>query len=372
MKIAIYNVTTGHQLGGIETYCIEMGKALNGLGHEVTLIAGQCENPNDVSPLKLELFEFRDRSRFWNLGTRFKKLMERLSFARHTIKPVLKAGFDAIVIVKPYDFPFAWLLRKLGYKGQILFHTGGTDFFLTDRFFARAVDHFIACSEYTARQNGQRYSREFHVIHNGVDTALFKPAPKDAQWRDTLGIPIDARVIMTVGRIVGWKGLDTIVKAIADLPDVHYVYVGHGPHEEKLKELAESLSVSARVHAAGALPHQQIPAAMNQADIFAQPSVGEEAFGITVIEAMACGLPVLASAQGGMLEIITSGHDGMLLPPGDVDAWRSAVALLSENSEQRKQLSDDALTTVRDRFTWMAGANQINSLILNIEHASHR
>lgn len=363
MKIALYNVTTGFQLGGIETYCIETAKALIGLGHEVTLVAGKLDQTPALDGLHTEFFAFTRRDKFWDLGNRFRKLMERLSFARHAFPHLQRSGYDAIVITKPYDFPLAWLLKRRGYHGTILFHTGGTDFFAGDRRFAGAVDHFVACSHYTAKQNESRYERPFQVVYNGVDTEHFKPMPRDPAWRTALNIPADATVVMSVGRLIGWKGLGVIVKAIARLENVHYVYVGRGPYAQEIEAIARELGIAQRAHAAGAQPHAQIAAIMNEADLFVQPSIGEEAFGITLVEAMACGLPVLASAQGGMLEIVEHERDGLLLPADDVDVWHSAIARLAANDEMRERLRTNARAKVRQHFTWHATAARLDAML---------
>lgn len=367
-------MTTASQLGGIETYCIEMAKALNNLGHTVTLISGEGEGRHIHGIKYVKLFHFTPRKKFPDLGNRFRKLMERLSFGRNSFSHLLRQNYDAILITKPYDFPVVWLLKKFGYNGQIIFHTGGTDFFLGDRFFSSAVDIFIACSQYTSMKNESHFTHQFHTIPNGVDTDVFKPGSKDRTWLENYKIPQNAKVIMTVGRIVGWKGLGTIIKAIADLPNVHYICVGKGPYERELRKIANELAISHRIHAIGAIPHDQIPMVMKQTDLFAQPSVGEEAFGITLIEAMACGLPVLASAQGGMLEIITHEQDGLLLPPNDIKAWQGAIERLIQDSTLSKNLGKAARETVTHKFTWNASAISLEKLITGdpAEHISTR
>lgn len=367
MKIAIYNVTTSFQLGGIETYCIEMGSSLRNMGHEVDWIAGDGKEILVENREGFILFPYTPRELFWNFGTRFRKLMERLSFAKNTFSHLMKADYDAIIITKPYDFPLAWALKKRGYKGKIIFHTGGTDFFGGDRFFSQAIDYFIACSSYTAKQNQDRYARDFHVIYNGVDAQLFQPVSRESLWRIKMGIPASAAVIMTVGRVVGWKGLDTIVKAIVPLNNVHYVYVGTGPYATRLNKQALEMGIESRVHAAGAYSHRFVPGIMNQADIFAQPSIGEEAFGITLVEAMACGLPVLASAQGGMLEIVEDGINGFLLPPGDVSSWRQAITTIISAKEKYHHMRTAARKAVLTKFTWKKAAAKLD-VLLRMKH----
>lgn len=368
MKVAIYNVTTGLQLGGIEIYCVEMAKELSRLGHEVSLIAGHSEKSVNIDGCITLSFPFTPRHRFRDFGVRYRKLMERLSFARHAYSHLHSHDYDAIIITKPYDFPLAWRLKMAGFKGRIIFHTGGTDFFFSDRFFFRAIDYAAACSRYTAALNEARYRKPFQIIYNGVDTDHFKPLARDSQWRHTLNIPDDAVVVMTVGRLVGWKGLDTLVRAIVGLENIHYVYVGEGPYGETLSSLARQLGISHRVHAAGSQPHHHVPVIMNEADIFAQPSIGEEAFGITVIEAMACALPVLASAQGGMLEIIEHESDGLLLPPGDIAIWRQTISTLANNGNLRKRLGTAARASAHRRFSWQASAIQLSDMLYKENH----
>jgi len=364
MKICLYNVTTTYAYGGIETYCIEMGKAMVRRGHKATIVAGLSASRTFREPsLEVMQFPFKSRSNFPDLGNRFRKLMERLSFGRHAFRHLMEAGYDAVIVTKPFDFPVFWWAKKRGLRARVVFHAGGTDFFAGDRLFARAVDRWVACSRHTAQQVGEHYRREVQTITNGVDTQLFVPGEKNPSFRTQRKIPADAPLIMSVGRLVGLKGLRVIIEAMSALPRAHYAAVGQGEERDRLETLAKRLGLGERVHFLGGIAHESLPEVLRQADVFVQPSIGEEAFGITVVEAMATGLAVAASRTGGMQEIIQDGKNGVLLPPTDVTAWREALAALLRDDPKRRELGKNARAHTEKHFTWGSKAEQLEQLL---------
>jgi len=363
MKVCLYNVTTGHVRGGLETYCVEMGKALARRGHAVTLVAGAGAKNLGEAGLPVVAFPFRHRSTFGDFGTRYRKLMERLSFGRAAWRHLVAGDFDAVIVTKPFDFPVLWWARRRGMRARTLFQSGGTDFFPGDRWFAGAIDCWAACSAYTARQVRERYRREVGVLANGVDTERFSPGLRDPAVRAAWGVPPDVPVLMSVGRLIGWKGLRVIVQALPQMPAVHYVVVGEGAERPRLEEQAARLGVGERVHFLGGVDHDRLPPLLREADIFVQPSIGEEAFGITVIEAMASGLAVVASRNGGMLEIIRDGDNGVLAPVGDVEAWRDTLNALLNDRARLAGIARRARADAETRFTWAAKAIETERLL---------
>ncbi len=362
MKICLYNVTTGHVRGGLETYCIEMGKALARRGHQATLVLGDGAQHINEAGLDVVKYPFRHRSTFSDFGTRYRKLMERVSFGRAAWSHLVTAGYHAVIIAKPFDFPVLWWGKRHGLRAQTLFQSGGTDFFPGDRFFSGAVDHWAACSDYTARQIAERYHRDVQVISNGVDAQRFAPGQRNAAIRARLGAPVNAPIIMSVGRLIGWKGLRIIIEAITQIPEVHYVVIGEGDERVRLEERARLLNVQARVHFLGGVDHNDLPPLLREADVFVQPSIGEEAFGITVIEAMACGLAVVASRNGGMVEIINHGETGILAPIGDVNAWRKTLSDILSDRPRLDAIGLRARRHTEMHFTWDAKAIQTERL----------
>lgn len=363
MKICFYNVTASFIPGGLETYCWEMGRALARRGHHVAIVAGNRGEPRH-SEVELVRFPFRIEQSWPNFGTRFRRLMERLSFAwGGGLKHLVEGSYDAIIINKPFDFPVLWLARKRGMQARTLFRSGGTDFFLGDRLFADVIDHWVSTSRYNAAQIENRYQRSVKVISNGVDTDLFQPS-SDVSTKEKFRLPQDARFIVSVGRLVGWKGLQVIIAALAGLPkDVHYLVAGEGPEQQQLATQAHELGLDDRVHFVGRVAHADLPRLLNLATLFAQPSIGEEAFGISLVEAMACGLPVLASDNGGMKEIVVSGETGELLPAGNAAAWQRSLTALLENNSRAAAMGEAARRRAVEHFTWAANAAQVEKLL---------
>jgi glycosyltransferase involved in cell wall biosynthesis len=363
MKICFYNVTASFIQGGLETYCWEAGRALARRGHAVSIVAGLGGEPRHQE-VELLRFAFRREQDWPDFGTRFRRLMERLSFARHSLAHLAGAGYDAVVVNKPFDFPILWQARRKGMKAQTVFRSGGTEFYACDRYFAGSIDHWLSTSRYNAEQVKARYGHEVQVLHNGVDVDQFKPLPRELPLRQRLGLPVEARVLASVGRLVGWKGLRVIVEALPQLPqDVHFLVAGEGPEAARLREQVVRLGLARRVHFCGRIAHDELPQVLAQADVLVQPSLGEESFGITLVEAMACALPVLASRQGGMTEIVLPGTTGELLPPGEVEAWRGAIAHLLQQPDRMRALGAAGRERAVAEFTWAANAAKLERLL---------
>jgi glycosyltransferase involved in cell wall biosynthesis len=363
MRICFYNVTASFIPGGLETYCWEAGRALARRGHEVTIFAGN-RGKAWHDEVKLVQFPFCIEQDWPDFGVRFRRLMERLSFARHSLAPLVAGGFDAVIVNKPFDFPILWWARRMGLTAQTLFRSGGTDFFLGDRLFANTVTHWVSASRYNARQVEARYGRAVQVVHNGVDTDVFRPRERDAQLRAGYGASPDDCLLVSVGRLVGWKGLGVIVEALAGLPDkVRYLVVGGGPEEASLKAAVRNQGLEHRVRFAGRLAHAELPQLLSQCDLYVQPSVGEEAFGISVVEAMACGLPVLASDNGGLPEIVLPDATGRLLEPGDVSTWRRVIGDAARDPARLKTWGAAGRRRAQDEFTWAANAATLEAIL---------
>jgi glycosyltransferase involved in cell wall biosynthesis len=363
MRIAFYNLTAGFATGGLETYCWEMGRELARRGHRVSIVGGNGGAAR-YPEIELVRFPYTPRQHFPNFGTRFRKLAERLSFARQALPHLLDENYDAIIVNKPYDFPALWRARRRGLRAQTLYRSGGTDFYAGDRWFTGAVDYWVSSSRYNAAQVERHFHRPVNVFHNGVDIDRFVPRARDPGARTAHNLPVAAVVIASVGRLVGWKGLHVIIKALAGLPErVHYLVVGDGAEAPSLKRLAAEQGVADRVHFCGAVPHGGLPELLHLADLYVQPSVGEEAFGISVVEAMACGLPVLVSDQGGLREIVIDGEVGRLLPAGDIGAWHAALAQLVADPALCRRFGEAGRRRAEAEFTWTANALKHEALL---------
>lgn len=226
----------------------------------------------------------------------------------------------------------------------------------------RAADGVIAVSEHIADQAvslGVALER-VRVIRSGVDTSRFQPRDRPAA-RARLGISDETRMVLFVGNLEPRKQVDVLLRAAAQLrervPDLLVLIVGSGEsagqldQTQTLRSLVRELSLAEFVRFAGRLSDAQLMDAYAAADVFALPS-SSEAQGIVALEAMACGLPVVASAVGGLLGTIEDGLNGWLVPAGDVDALADRLAAVLCNPALSREVGTQARRAVEANFTW--------------------
>jgi glycosyltransferase involved in cell wall biosynthesis len=191
---------------------------------------------------------------------------------------------------------------------------------------------------------------KFTVIHSGVEQTRFDPtrfsavddhAAMDAGHYNHASAPVNGIeekiVIGTVGRLTAIKGQDVLLRAFAELAhmrdDVFLVLLGEGEMRGELEETARRLGVYKVVKFLGWRP--DVAAVMASFDIFCLPSLNE-GMGKVVVEAMAMGLPVVASNVGGIKDLVRDGQSGLLVPPGDASALSGALAALCREPEKRR------------------------------------
>jgi phosphatidyl-myo-inositol dimannoside synthase len=164
------------------------------------------------------------------------------------------------------------------------------------------------------------------------------------------------RVVLTVGRWKAserYKGVDTLLHAMSTLlrtyPDLHLVAVGDGDDLPRLENLAAKLEISPQVHFLRGLTKPELVACYARADVFALPSSGE-GFGIVFLEAMALGKPVIGGAQGGITDIIESGRNGFLVPPGDAEQLAAVLKRLLNDARLRQGMGSSAKERVLTHY----------------------
>lgn len=363
-KIAFIDVTATVSYGGIQTAVWSLAQAIAVQGHEVTVVGGanneQRQFPEGIRRLT---FPYTPRQRFPNFGSRFRKLAERLSFAYHARKTVEAERFDWIILTKPLDFFWTSMIGKSN-STEFAFMSGGRDFMFPDRWFAYRFRAWLSCSHFNAWQVHVRYKRFATVIFNGVDTALFRPTEDRSSLRQKLGFTDNEIVFIYAGRMVGWKGLAHAIEALAQpvLADVpaRLLLVADGPIFSQLKARAEELGVIERIVFHEAVPHHALPAYYAAADVGVFPSVGDEAFGITIAEAMSCGKPVIASYIGGIPEVVGNEEScGLLVAPGNAAALAQAMRKLACSPALRQQMGGAGRERIERLFTWEASAQRL-------------
>jgi glycosyltransferase involved in cell wall biosynthesis len=223
-----------------------------------------------------------------------------------------------------------------------------------ERGLCRDVDHVVAtCSDEVVELRRLGLPRDrATIVPCGVDTTVFTP-------RGAVAPRSDRKRLLVLGRLVERKGQDDAVRALRAVPDAELVVVGGppagaidaDPEVRRLRALAQEEGVADRLVFAGSVPRADVPAWVRSADVvLAVPWY--EPFGITPLEAMACGRPVVATAVGGLVDTVVDGETGDLVPPRDPDRLGKALAALLADDERRAAYGAAGVRRVRNRYRW--------------------
>lgn len=199
-------------------------------------------------------------------------------------------------------------------------------------------------------------------IYPGVDSTLFVPRQRDPEFVSRFAL-LGKRVLLTVARLDQRKGHDTVLRALRRLPDdVVYLIAGAGREEHQLRILATKAGVEKRVHFLGFVPDADLPKVYNLCDIFVMPNrttkstalEGDiEGFGITFIEAGACGKPVVGGKSGGAVEAVLDGETGILVEhPADANEVEVAIRTLLDDEDLRSRMGTLARQRAVREFDW--------------------
>jgi glycosyltransferase involved in cell wall biosynthesis len=188
-----------------------------------------------------------------------------------------------------------------------------------------------------------------HVVPNGVDTELFAPAPQ-TEARAELGLP-PGPLAVCVGRLNREKGFGRAVAALQSVPELRLVVVGDGEERAPLELQAREQRVAERVTFAGAQPHERIARYLAAADLFLFPTERDEAAPLVLPQALAAGAAVIASACGGVSEVVGANEAGVLVPPGDTAALAATAARLLEQPDERRRLQAAARRRAVERYS---------------------
>jgi len=240
-----------------------------------------------------------------------------------------------------------------------------------ERWLAGSVQHIVfnsrATRQHLVDQGGTLLP--LSVVHNGISLEEFSQQTEGQELRDELDIPADAPVVGILGRLVEWKGHSLYLQAMTQvkqiIPNVHGLIVG-GPEVtnprlgEELKAQATSLGIDQQVRFAG--HRTDIAQVLASMDVLAHTSTAPEPFGRVLIEAMAMGLPVVASDAGGVPEIVIPGETGFLVPLGDAQGTASAILDLLKNPDHARKMGASGRRRVESHFTMQHHVNQITAI----------
>jgi D-inositol-3-phosphate glycosyltransferase len=382
----------GVDSGGQNVYVGELARNLISLGYEVDIFT-RWDNANmpavvewipevRVVHIKAGVVDIIEKERLYPLMEEFSSNV--LSFiAEQKISYVLvhanfwMSGMVAIDLKRELGIPFVITFHALGVVRKI--HQGANDKFPSERIdiekkIVEHADHVIAECPQDMQDLIEHYDaapEKITIIPCGFSPAEFYPMDK---WLARMVVNLDPNecVILQLGRIVPRKGIDNVIRALSRIEQgINYrlVIVGgetddsddNNPEIIRLRNIAQEEGVSERVVFAGRKKRDVLKYYYAAADVFVT-TPWYEPFGITPLEAMACGTPVIGSNVGGVKYSVEDGVTGYLVPPNDPDKLAGQLSLVLQNPELLKKMKDAAIRRVNSMFTWAKVAELMASL----------
>ena len=231
----------------------------------------------------------------------------------------------------------------------------------TERLTRGLTDHFIAVSQglKNALVEDGMPENKITVIYNGLDLVRFKPCLPPGTYRRWLGYDERVPLVAIVARLHSVKGhnyfLQAAVEVLKVISKVRFLVVGTGPDEPMLKEMTNKLGLQEVVNFTGFI--SDIPDLMADMDVLVIPSLWE-GFGLTAIEAMTVGLPVVATEVGGLPEVVRPGETGILVPPADAVSLAKGILWVLQHSKEAGQMAENAREIVSREFSSKAMARK--------------
>jgi glycosyltransferase involved in cell wall biosynthesis len=242
-----------------------------------------------------------------------------------------------------------WLLRPKRILYRLLYGVAG-----------RSVDGFIAVSEDVAAsvlKNFRAPRRRVFTIPNGVDTERYGQPIDRAAVRRRVKVPVDAQVLIVVAKLMEQKGHAVLLRALPPLlerfADLHVLLVGDGPLRGALAESIAGQAGAARIHLAG--NRRDVGDLLAASDLFVLPSLWE-GLPMALLEAMASGLPVVATRVSGSAQVVVDGESGVLVPAGDAERLGEAIGALLDDPALARQLGRAARERVEGSYSARAQA----------------
>ncbi len=347
----IFLMTTHLEMGGIPIYVVELARLLKRRGHQPVVLsdAGSLERRLAREGIPHIRIPCRTSS----------EINPKLWFSAfpRIVKAIRKERPDLIHSHTRVAQVLGWAASTVTSTPYVTTCHGLYKFRLGRRFFRCWGKWVMAISNATMNRVVQQYRlappHQVILIENGIDVERFRRAPDPAEverFRRANGVN-GGPVIGAVARLSPVKGLDLLLKAapalLKEFPDLQLLLVGDGPAREELVRLAYQLKIADRVAICPSVEDTRVPLALLQA--FAAPA-WEEGFGLAIVEAMAAGVPVVASNAGGPGEIIEQGKSGLLIQPGDTAALEEGLRSLLKDPAARERMARAAQARVKERF----------------------
>jgi glycosyltransferase involved in cell wall biosynthesis len=242
--------------------------------------------------------------------------------------------------------------------------------------FFKKVDYIQAISQYLAdyaRKMGARCP--IQVVPNGVDLKRFTIHDlrfKNYEFRKKLGIKEDEKVVITASRLVEKNAIDDLIKAIYQLTinsqqlTIKLLILGEGKLEEKLKLQVTRYKLQDNILFLGQINHQDLPQYLAIADVFVRPSLSE-GLGSSFLEAMACGVPVIATPVGGIPDFLEDKETGLFCQRRNPESVAQAIIKILTDNSLRERIIQNSLKLVKEKYNWDKISQEFRSLFYSLE-----
>ena len=354
-------------LGGAEIAAYNIAKQLSKRGYEVHVVA--------ISDHNLPKESTQNGFCVHRIKTIEIPLLRNTIYAIKSLFMVRKIEPD---IVHSHSISFhnaglpAFLIKKI-LKIPYVAYGRGSDVYLSsfEKSFKKAVlknsDATIALTNDMKIAMQTIYDKSISVIPNGCDPTKFENLSK-RDLRDKLKIKEDEKVMIFVGRLHPIKGLQYLIEAMKIIykkyPKSRLLIVGDREDRNNLENLVKKLNLNKYVTFIGMVPNEAVPEYMVAADVFVLPSLSE-GFPTVIVEAMASGIPIVATKVGGVPEIIKDGENGFLVEPMNSEEIAEKVLLLLNNDELRKRISEKNKEEVK-KYNWESIAEKLEEIYFGI------
>jgi glycosyltransferase involved in cell wall biosynthesis len=367
MKIGILSITfPPEHLAGTEIAAYNIAKHLSRGGYEVHVITSRDEGLPCVARESGFTVHRISYPKIPVLG--FRLFLWRCFLLLAKLKP------EVVQVQGISPARCTWLFKKI-FRRPYLVWAQGSDVYgswrlkrLVSRLVLRNADIVIALTEDMRRIIQGMYARDVLVIPNGADLNRFKNLSRP-KIRDGLGVARDEKIVLFVGRFHPVKGIRYLIRALGTLsqkrPDIRLVLVGDGEERSALEALATELNLQERISFTGQISYGQVPEYMAASDILVLPSLSE-GLPLAIIEAMASGLPIVATWVGGISEIVQEGVNGFLVAPKNPEALAEKIVILMEDSDLRRRIAQNNINEVK-KYSWEIITTKLEKLYKSIK-----
>jgi glycosyltransferase involved in cell wall biosynthesis len=353
LKVLLTSPVFPPDLGGPAVYVPSLGRFLTERGHSVKVVAF-CSDPEPkgypfpviaITRGGLAVRYLKAFFRVWKeaKGQDVVYIQEHLALL-HVWAARLRGVPTAIRIMVDGAWEITHRKGWIGGDNIVVFETKEYDWRVKlvrrlQKHWWNRVQHIIACSEFLRGILVERYGvpgrkvQRIHNAHHGAKPSDMTETQAEAQQK--FGLPRGQRYVLTICRLMGWKRVDGILRALAKLPeDVVLLIAGDGEMEQEWKRLAQQLGLGERARFLGNVPHKDIPRLIRAADVFVLNSE-YEGLSHTLIEVQTLGTPIIATGVCGNPEVVTHEHNGLLVQPGDDAGLAAAIRRLLDDPALR-------------------------------------